>query len=417
LTAISTRSSSATCAGAWGATRRRFLAAAGLAALAPRAALAQAPGAIRFVQSDFESRFPQSMVFRLDATAGRPVGRITLNYRVAGRRTLSAADAQFSQAGAVHAEHSVDLSRRYLPPGTQLQFYWQVEDAQGGRYRSQTYQSLLDDLRFQWRQMRARNVELFWNRGDDTYGRILLSIASRALDQVAAESGVTLERPVKLFVYGDVEEFRSASYRGGYEWVGGTFYPNEGIILIYAPPNQQGADIARRAIPHELTHAVIHQVTDNPFGDVPQWLNEGLSTRAEPSLSPDQAEALASALANARLLSLKAIGGAFPVDPDEALLAYAQSHSAVTFLLETYGRVRLGALLQVYREGVTHDEGLQRALGFDTAELDRQWRAWLAPWAMQKVDPNLLPAAPTPAAGPSLVDWAKGVVESVRGQR
>jgi hypothetical protein len=386
-------------------------------ALAPRAALAQSPAGVRFVQSGFESRFPESMVFQLEATAGQPVGRVTLNYRVAGRRTLSAGDAQFSQAGSIRAEHSVDLSRRYLPPGTQLQFYWQIDDAAGGKHRSQTFEAVLDDRRFQWRQMRARNVELQWNRGDDAYGRILLSIASRALDQVVAESGVTLERPVKLYVYGDAEEFRSASYRGGYEWVGGTFYPQESVILIFAPPNQQGADIARRAIPHELTHAVIHQVTDNPFGDVPQWLNEGLSTRAEPSLSPDQTDALAAALAQDKLLSLKAIGGAFPVDAEEALLAYAQSRSAVTFLLERYGRARMNALLQVYREGVTHDDGLQRALGFDTAELDRQWRAWLAPWALQKVDPNQLPPRPAAAAEVDLIARVRELADSVWGRR
>jgi hypothetical protein len=381
-------------------------------------ALAQAaPAGVRFVQSGFESRFPESMLFQLEATAAQPVGRVTLNYRVAGRRTLSAGDARFSQAGTIRAEHAVDLSRRYLPPGTVLQFYWQVEDATGGRHRSQTFQAVVEDRRFQWRQMRARNVELFWNRGDDAYGRILLSIASRALDQVAAETGVTLERPVKLYVYGDVEEFRSASYRGGYEWVGGTFYPQENVILIFAPPNQQGADIAQRAIPHELTHAVIHQVTDNPFGDVPQWLNEGLSTRAEPSISPDQADALARALAQDKLLSLKAIGGAFPVDPDEALLAYAQSYSAVTFMLERYGRARMNALLNVYREGVTHDEGLQKAVGFDTVELDKQWRAWLAPWALQKADPSALPATPVAPPDVGLIDRVRGLVDSVWGRR
>jgi hypothetical protein len=394
--------------------RRGLLGATAVAALMPRLALAQATSAVRFVQAGFESRFPESMLFQLEATAGQPIERVTLNYRVNGRRALSAGDARFNQAGTIRAEHIVDLTRHYLPPGTQLQFYWQIE-AGGTQYRSQTYESVVEDRRFQWRQLRARNLDVLWNRGDEAYGRILLAVCSRALEQVAAESGVTLERPVKVFVYGDPDEFRSASFRGGYEWVGGTFYPHENVILVFAPPNQQGTEIAARAIPHELTHAVLHQVTDNPFGDVPQWLNEGLATRAEPSLSADQAEALASAVANEKLLSLKAIGGAFPVDPDEALLAYAQSHSAVTFLLGRYGRARINALLAAYREGVTHDDGLQRALGFDTAELDRQWRAWLAPWAMQKVDPDGLPAVVT-VPEVDLVGRVRGLVESLWGR-
>lgn len=397
------------------ASRRRAIAAALGLAIVPGVVNAQAASGVRFVQSGFESRFPDTMLFQLEATAGQPIERVTLNYRVDGRRTLSAGDAKFSQAGTIRAEHAIDLTRRYLPPGTQLQFYWQVE-AGGGQYRSQTYQSVVEDRRFQWRQLRARNLDVLWNRGDEAYGRILLAICSRALEQVAAESGVTLERPVKVFVYGDVEEFRSASYRGGYEWVGGTFYPHENVILIFAPPNQQGADIASRAIPHELTHAVIHQVTDNPFGDVPQWLNEGLSTRAEPSLSPAQAEALAAAVTQEKLLPLKAIGGAFPVDPQEALLAYAQSYSAATFLVETYGRARISALLAAYREGVTHDDGLRRKLGFDTAELDKQWRAWLAPWAMQKADPSALPPAAAVAPELDLIGRARALVDSALGR-
>jgi hypothetical protein len=408
-------------------TSRRRLFAASALLLAPALNLAapasaQPADGVRVLRSAFESRFPGSMVFQLEATVARPVERVTLNFRIADRRTLVAGDARFSQSGMLRAEHAVDLARRYLPPGTALEFYWQIEDDRGQRFRSQSYQAVLEDRRFTWRQLRAPNLELYWYRGDDTYGRVLLSIAGRALGQVAGESGVTLDRAVKIFVYAEMEEFRSASYRGGYEWVGGTFYPLEGVILILAPPNQQGAEIARRAIPHELTHAVVHQVTDNPFGDVPQWLNEGMASRSEPGFSSDQAEALARALADDKLMSLRAISGSFPVDSDEALLAYGESYSAVTFLLEQYGRGGLNQLLQAYREGVTHDEGLQRALGVDMAEFDRQWRAWLAPSALQKTTP---PAdLPQPAAAPTpvpptqgLMEWVKRQADSIWGRR
>src|SRR6266540_7571475 len=211
-------------------SRRRLLAASALL-LAPALGLAapasaqqsaptqqtaptQPAAGVRVLRSSFESRFPQSMVFQLEAAVTGQVGRVTLNFRVADRRTLIAGDAGFTQLGSLRAEQTVDLARRYLPPGTPLQFYWQVEDARGQLFRSQSYQAVLEDRRFTWRQLRAPNVEVYWYRGDDVYGRILLSLASRALSQLAAESGVSLERPVKIFVYSDLEEFRSASYRG-----------------------------------------------------------------------------------------------------------------------------------------------------------------------------------------------------------
>jgi hypothetical protein len=391
-----------------------------LAGLLPGRAGAAAD--VRVLRSGFESRFPQSMVFTLEAAVLRPIKKVTVSYRVGGRPALVVGDAQVSQGtGQIRAEASLDLSRRYLPPGTALQFSWQVEDDRGEQFRSETFNATLDDKRFQWRQSRATNLELNWSRGDAQFGQLLQQIAVTSLQRLAADAGVTIDRPVRVFVYGDLEEFRSASYRGGLEWVGGTYYPRENVILLYAPPNQQGLDIARRALPHELTHAVVHQVTDNPFGEVPQWLNEGLASRGEPRMQQEQADALASGIAEGRLMSLRALTGAFPVDSDEALLAYAQSYSAVTFLSERYGRQRLNALLQAYRAGVTPDEGLQQALGIDTAQLDAEWRAWLVPWPLMKATPFPTPTPGEPAA-PSeapvgVLERVKALVDGLLGRR
>lgn len=372
---------------------------------------------VRVLRAGFESGFPGSMAFGLEGTSSRPIQRATIWYRVAGQRTLSSGEAQLAQtAGRFQARHEFDLTRDYLPPGTQLQFYWELIDDQGARSRTEVYSSMLEDRRFQWRQLRAPNVDLFWYMGDENYGRALMAIAGRALGQLANEAGVTLERPVRILVYSGQDDFQSASFQGGLEWVGGTFYPDANVILIYAPPGQQGAEVARRAIPHELAHAVVHQVTDNPFGDAPQWLNEGLASRSEPSFPPQQAEALAAAIAAKKLIPLRALSGSFPVDPDEALLAYAQSYSAATFLLERYGRPRVNQLLQTYREGVTYDEGLRRALGVDQTQLDAEWRAWLAPWPMMKAAPfKDPPPAPPPTIGDVVGGWFGRLLERFRG--
>jgi hypothetical protein len=216
---------------------------------------------------------------------------------------------------------------------------------------------------------------------------------------------------VRILVYSAQADFQSASFHGGLEWVGGTYYSDQNVILVFAPSGQQGVQIAQRAIPHELTHAVIHQVTDNPYGDLPQWMNEGLASRGEGQMLPPSADALSTAIAQRKLISLRALSGAFPVDSDEAQLAYAESYSAVSFLLDRYGRARVNQLLQVFREGVTYDDGLKRVLGLDQSQLDQEWRGWLAPWPMIKATPFADPPPPEP---PSLLDallsWLRGAL-------
>jgi hypothetical protein len=370
---------------------------------------------LRVLRATFESKFPTSMVFTLDATSSRPIQRATLWYRVSGRRTLVSGDAQIALGpGTVRAQQEFDLTRDYLPPGTQLQYYWELQDDRGARSKSETVQATLEDRRFQWHQLKNGPIEVDWNRGGDDFGRGLMTVATRALNQFGGELGVTLDRPVRILVYGDQSEFQSASFRGGLEWVGGTYYPQENVILLYAPPNQQGAEIARRAIPHELTHAVIHQVTDNPFGDIPQWLNEGLATHEEPQVNEQQADALSTAIAQHKLIPLRALSGAFPVDSDQALLAYAESESAVNFLLDQYGRGKVSELLQVFHEGVTYDDGLRRVLGADQAQIDEQWRAWLAPWPLIKAKPFEGPPPPAPpTAQEALLAWLRSVVDGM----
>lgn len=134
-------------------------------------------------------------------------------------------------------------------------------------------------------------------------------------------------------------------------------------------------------------------------------------------MGADQAAALSSAIAAKKLIPLRALSGAFPVDSDEALLAYAESYSAVSFLLDRYGRGRVNMLLRTFRDGVTYDDGLSRALGENQAALDREWRAWLEPWPLMKAEPFEGPPPPPPPTIGDIVDgWLRSLTGAAEGR-
>lgn len=392
------------------------LAASALGVAVPGAAHA----AVRIVRSGFESRFPESVVFSFEATSSRSVQTAVINYRVAGRRAFFSSEAQIEQgAGTVRGQRTIDLSRHYLPPGADLQFYWVVTDDQGDAFRSQNLTATVEDRRFTWRAARSSNLEVAWSGDDDALGRALQAVALQSLGRLAGAVGITLERRVRILAYPDLEAFRSASFRGGIEWLGGIYYATGNIILLYTPLNAQGLQIIQRALPHELGHAVVHQVTENPYGDVPQWLGEGIATWSEPDIAPDQAQALQKAIVENRLISVRSLSGGFGADVEQITLAYAQSRSLVAFILERYGGARLSATLRAFKEGVTADDGLHRGLGIDQAQLESEWRAWLAPWSAMKATP--FPTATPPAAiandtGPALIDRLRQAVDRLLGR-
>jgi hypothetical protein len=182
------------------------------------------------------------------------------------------------------------------------------------------------------------------------------------------------------------------------EWIGGQAFPESGIIVLTAPPTAAGREYGLRTVPHELSHLVVHAATDNPFGGVPRWLDEGLAMYAEGELPSRFEERLTRAVQEGRLLSLRSSSGNFPTDAEQSLLGYAESHSVVKYMLEQYGRDGMARIFGVFRDGATPDQALRGALGIDVATLENGWRASIGAPALS-VPPGA--AQPMPA-GPDI---------------
>ena len=107
---------------------------------------------------------------------------------------------------------------------------------------------------------------------------------------------------------------------------------------------------------------------------MPTWLNEGLATYGEGSLSPDYQAALNSAIKNHQLISIRSLSSPFSAIPEQAYISYGESNSIVTFLIQTYGKDKMVQLLNVFHQGSGYDEALKQVYGFDQDGLDALWR-------------------------------------------
>jgi hypothetical protein len=159
------------------------------------------------------------------------------------------------------------------------------------------------------------------------------------------------------------------------EWTGGVAFTRYGIMAIGISPDD--LDWGKRAIAHELTHLVIHQVTLNPYSGLPTWLDEGLAMHSEGALEPVLQDYLNGAIAMNNLISVQSLASPFSAYAGEAALSYAQSYSLVEFLISTYGQGKMFELLSTFRAGATYDEAFEKVYGFDINGLDIRWQEWL----------------------------------------
>jgi hypothetical protein len=349
---------------------------------------ALAQGGITVVTDEYETVFGETITFRVAAESESEIASIQLYYKVDGFPATSRAYPEFESGQTVEAEHEWDLVLNYTPPGSEIEYWWKIEDADGNELKTEPVSFTYEDERYDWRELPSDRIILYWYRGDDDFGQALLDRGLEALDQLSRDTGVTVEKAVKIFIYGSHSDLLGALDQGAREWTGGRAFTDQGIVVIGVTPGN--LEWGKRATVHELTHVVIHQVTDTPLGGLPTWLDEGLAMYAEGDLEPVYMAELNEAIESNTLISVRSISSSFSADSDLASLSYAESYSLVEFILDQYGEEKMSQLIDIFAEGAYYDAALQEALGMDTDGLEDAWRAWLG------APPRPTPAEATP---------------------
>jgi len=192
------------------------------------------------------------------------------------------------------------------------------------------------------------------------------------LDRLAINTGAELISPVRLYIYASQSDLLGALVYPQ-EWTGGVAYSEFGIVAIGIETTQSQLEWGKRTISHELTHLVINQITYNPYNYLPNWLNEGLAMVSEGELELSFIIALSSAEVENSYISVRSLCSPFSAYIDQTLLAYAESYKIVSYLIDKYGREKMFALLNVFKQGSGYDEALEKIYGFNMDKLNTMW--------------------------------------------
>ncbi len=360
-------------------------------------------GPINITSSSAEAHFPDDITFTLAATSDVDIVRLELIYAVGHQETLNGVLADIAPAKRIDLSLPVDLRLRYEPPGVDIVFHWRLVDAAGTMTESDPQVVLWQDNRFTWDVIQTDQVSVYAYNDDPDFNNDILSSAQATIDELQTRFGVERSRPLRIWVYNSSDDFSGAQASNSESWIAGASYPELGLILAVLPPSNR-AELGR-VVPHEVSHQVLHQATDNPFNWPPPWLDEGLAVYYQEGGNESFPAMVATAEAEGRLPSLRALNSEFPYDPGETRLAYAASLDVVRYLIDEFGEQKIAALIDIYREGVSHDEAVQRALGVSLDELDQQWKESIAARARAGAsDLDAFGHGPTAGPGASVVE-------------
>ncbi len=369
-------------------------------------ALGSAPAASAATWATFgspsaTSTYGTGLEFTQPVTLGKGVARVELLLTVAdeiGPTVIQLPGPGGS--GPTTLSHLLDTSGgAHLLPNTPVVARWRLiasddpTDIALGPIVRVTYA----DDRFTWQTEAGSLVRVHWYDGTPEFGRRALKIGEDGVGKAADLLGVSESKPVDFYVYADRTAFYDALGPGTRENVGGE--ADAGIRTLFAliPPSQIDDAWVGVVIPHELTHLVFDTAAGNPYHVPPRWLNEGLAVYESQGYVATDRSLVADAASTQTLIPLEGLVGDFPTSADGFFLAYAESVSAVDFIVRTYGSDALVTVIRSYKDGRTDDEAFQRGLGLGTSALAAAWLADLRATAPTRYGPQPAPAGLIPS--------------------
>ena len=149
------------------------------------------------------------------------------------------------------------------------------------------------------------------------------------------------------------------------------------LIILKSPrdSNHPQADL-RKTFIHELTHILLGSAFNGDEG-VPRWLNEGIALYEAREWSLGRVTTMTRAVLTDSIIPLSALTHAFPADPRDLQLAYAQSFYLVSFLITRFGRESFHNFIQSYSKNKHLEEALFLVYEMNLYELEEEWHSYL----------------------------------------
>ena len=349
-------------------------------------------GGIEVLESSAESRFPDSINFRVKARSTSPIDDVRVHFRLAsGAKGRAYRIAEFEPGDEVTAEAEL-LTRtgtNYIPPGTIIEYYFEIWAKEGRVHRTPKEELMYTDHRFEWRSISSGAVTVhFYGDLDERRAQSVLAAAEKATERMLPLLGIEITDPVQIVVYTQYSDmssaipFRSHAHSANLITEGMAF-SNEMVLLVHSPGMSADGVVA-----HEFTHLLVAQAAGKAHQEVPAWLNEGLAEYGNIDPNAGYDRFLQKGISTGRLNPLW-YQNRFVGKPEDILIAYGQAYSVVQHLVSEYGAASIADLFKEFQETRDIDDALQVVYGFDQRGLDAEWRQSLGLEPLAEPDPEV----------------------------
>lgn len=261
-----------------------------------------------------------------------------------------------------------------LRPFTLLGYYWQIDFSDGTTITTDPQQVSYLDERFTWQMLSREGLIIYWVEGNLEWVQDIYAIAASVLPEIEKTLAKEMSGTFQIYVYPSQTELQNSLRQAGINQASAHTLPEFGVVLIAGESGPETLIRFEREIPHEIVHLVLYERMGPAISNLPAWLDEGLATRFENAPHQVLSSALQQAVDNGTLIDMETLCVGFPISESDQILAYAQSASFITYLIDVYGTGGINQLLDAYMEGTTCTGGVQRVYQRSLGQLESEWK-------------------------------------------
>ena len=182
-----------------------------------------------------EADFPLKFKFSLSATSNVDITDIRLHYmvgQVSFAEVTSEVYIDFVPDTEVDIEWTWDMRRTGgLPPGSSMEYWWTLRDANGTEIQSTPARVEFNDNRYSWQSLTEGMVTMYWYKGDESFIEEMMSSTQQAMMRLAEDTGAYLKEPIGIYIYDNTRDLQGAMVFTQ-EWTGGADFTQYGVIVI-----------------------------------------------------------------------------------------------------------------------------------------------------------------------------------------
>ncbi|MFO7460661.1 MAG: peptidase MA family metallohydrolase [Desulfatiglandales bacterium] len=188
--------------------------------------------------------------------------------------------------------------------------------------------------------------------------------------------GLEVDFTPSVLLINDTRTFREMA---GGDFVVAFAVPKENLMVIDYSRATLNPFSLRVIVKHELCHLLLHHYLEGHR--IPRWFEEGIAQWSSEGigemLMDSKKPRLNEAVLAGKIIPLREISDFFPADRESLSLAYEQSLSFVSYLVDRCGLEGILQVLEAVRKGYTWEEAVRGAMGASSLDLEAGWRSHL----------------------------------------